>query len=128
MKRFLSKYNLVRLVGVVLLVLALLVGGIGFFTQHPRAEPSDFIADFYANLSSEFAGIALTILIIDYLNERRDDQRRRAQLIREMGSSNNAIALRAVAELRAEKWLFDGSLRLGSFIEADLANGSLNER
>ena len=106
-----NQINLVRAVGVGLLLLALIVGTVGFFSQYPRPEFADFVGDFYANISAEFASIALTVLLIDYLNERREDQRRKELLVRELSSTSNAIALRAVAELKAEGWLVDGSLQ-----------------
>jgi uncharacterized protein YjbI with pentapeptide repeats len=55
-------------------------------------------------------GIGIAVLLIDLANERRESERLKAQLIREMGSQDNGIALWAVEELRAHRWLFDGSL------------------
>ena len=54
------------------------------------------IGDFYANVSVDCLSIAFAILVIDRLNERRAERALKAQLIREMGSTDNGIALRAV--------------------------------
>jgi uncharacterized protein YjbI with pentapeptide repeats len=132
MKKFLSnlkrgEWLTAQSVGLLLLVLALVVGTAGYISQHP----GDFnllalAGDFYANISSELASIAITVLIIDTLNRRRDqrveERRTREQLIRQMGSQVNEVARRAVEELRAEGWLTDGSLQ-----EADLRVANLEE-
>ena len=123
----LKTMNITRLVGVIFLVLALLFGVSGFLNQHPgRVTFSDVVEDFYANISSELFSIATTVLLIDYLNERRESQRRKELLIRELGSASNAITLRAVAELKSEGWLADGSLHAASLVEANLNSAVLN--
>lgn len=64
------------------------------------------------NLGTEFAGGAVTFILLDeILGGSRRKAELKAQLIREMGSPDNGIALRAVNELRAHGWLMDGSLR-----------------
>jgi len=111
------KGNLVRAIGAVFLLLSLLVGWVGY-------RPGKFLEGFAANISTSLAGIAITVLIIDYLNERWreeiESQRLKSQLIREMGSPDSGIALRAVQELSASGFLTDGSL-----VEANLGNANL---
>lgn len=105
----------IRRIGLVALGVAVVFGFLGYRS----------LQDFLANASTELASIALTVLIIDYLNERRGEQQLKAQLIREMGGRDNGIALRAVEELRAHGWLTDGSLTGVYLIRANLEDADL---
>ncbi len=87
--------------------------------------PLRFFTDFAANIATEMASIAVTVLFIDYLNERRQNEQLKAQLIREMGASDNGIAHRAVRELRAYGWLTDGSLQGADLTQANLQGVNL---
>lgn len=115
----------VNRVGLLLLTLAIVSGVGGYLQQHPEGfDLAAFVADFYANVSTELTSIAITVLIIDALNRRRErlqgERDQRAQLIRELGSSVNEVAKHAAEELRARGWLTDGSLQ-----EADLRVANL---
>ncbi|MBE0691283.1 MAG: hypothetical protein IH587_14280, partial [Anaerolineae bacterium] len=71
----------------VLLILAVVSGVIGYASQHPGSfDLGEFLHDFYANISTEFASIAITVLIIDGLNGRRqrisEETREREQFMR----------------------------------------------
>lgn len=117
----------VQRVGVVLLTLALVSAVIGYAIDHPEGFTLEqFIVDFYANVSTELTSIAITVLIIDTLNRRREERigenREREQLTRQLGSSVNEVAKRAAEELRARGWLTDGSLQ-----ESDLRVANLEE-
>lgn len=107
----------VRRLGLLALVLAVALGVLGYRN----------IEDFLANASTELASIAITVLIIDFLNERRAEHQLKLQLIREMGSTDNAIALRAVKELRAHGWHEDGSLQGVALEKANLKGAELNK-
>ncbi|MBI5955136.1 MAG: pentapeptide repeat-containing protein [Chloroflexi bacterium] len=85
----------IRILGLIALFFAFLFALLGF----------DSVWEFLANMSVELTSIALTILIIDYLNEKRDDKHLKAQLIREMGSGDNGMVQRAYRELEARRWL-----------------------
>ena len=108
--------------------LFLLAAGVlaGFLHSYPETwRYADVIKDYYANASTELVGIALTVLLVDALYEYRQNSQLKEQLIREMHSPDNGIALRAVEELRAYNWLFDGSLKGVSLIRANLAGCNL---
>jgi uncharacterized protein YjbI with pentapeptide repeats len=91
-------------------------------------EPVDqLIEDFYANVTTDLLSIALTVLVIDAFNQRRETQRLKAQLIREMGSPDNGVALRAVEELRVCGWLENGALRGACLSQANLEGANLDE-
>ncbi len=63
-------------------------------------------SDGYAtNIYTEMLSIFVTILVLDRLNEWRNTQQLKKQLIREASSRDNSTALNAVDWLRSEKWL-----------------------
>jgi uncharacterized protein YjbI with pentapeptide repeats len=113
-----------------LLALALISGAAGYINQHPGGfDLTAFVGDFYANISAEFASIAITVLIIDGLNRRRDQRSAeindREQLTRQLGSNVNEVARRAAEELRARGWLTDGSLQSCDLRVANLEDAKL---
>ena len=117
-------------VGVVLLTLAVISGVSGYRSLHPGAfDIGKFLADYYANISTELTSIAITVLLIDTLNRRRDEHLGRLrdlqQLTRQLGSGVNEVAKRAAEELRAEGWLTDGSLQETDLRVANLENAKL---
>jgi hypothetical protein len=87
---------------------------------------NDIISDFYANVSVDALSIAFAILVIDRLNERRAEQELKAQLIREMGSPDNGIALRAVEELKARVWFMDAMMKGAYLYGANLLGAFLS--
>lgn len=129
-------------VGVVLLALALGSGLYGYGQIHGGPiQFGTFLSDFYANISSELASIAITVLIIDNLNRRREvreakaraEERKRQQeedlklaLLRRLASSVNAEAKRAAEELRDHGWLFDGTCVGANLTKADLKDAYLS--
>ena len=114
--------------GVILLIIGVLIGIGGFLFLHVgNWSLIKVIQDFYANFSTELISIALTVLIIEYLNRRRQEQSLKAQLVREMGSGDNGFALRAVAELKAHQWTIDGSLQAIDLSKANLRGAQLQQ-
>lgn len=97
------------------------IGGFRFLHGWSQIEfVEELTRDFYANFAAEFISIGITVLIIDKLNERHSDQKRKESLIRQMRNRDNGLASFAVDELAAETWLVDGSLN-----GADLRNANL---
>jgi uncharacterized protein YjbI with pentapeptide repeats len=123
------KWAPVHVIGILLLVASLVITILGYLNQHysyPMPKPLEyFITDFYANLSTEFISIAITVLIINQLYERSKLQKTKDQLIRQMGFAGNELARLAVDELRAHGWLEDGSLCRETFRYAKLSMASL---
>lgn len=121
------KWSATRVVGIIVLFASVLIGILGYINQHGNGIiPNPFIADFYANVATELASIAITVLIIDALIDRRETQRLKEQLIREMGSYDNGIALRAARELVYHGWHKDGSLRNVNLSGANLEGVDLS--
>ncbi len=121
--------HLVESFGMGLAVLSIIVVFGGYFStrswSNSVASIPDFVQEMFSNFGTELLSIAITILVVDYLNRRRqkvelDKQREeierqqekqmKDQLIRDMGGQSNDFALRAVRDLRSYGWLKDGSL------------------
>jgi hypothetical protein len=118
MRRVFTVFN----VGLILLILSFISGFIGYRHAHGSIPFSwqQFWTDYYANISAEFGSVAVTVLIIDQLNRRRQREEEKQRLIRQMGSKENGLALQAVEELRALEALKDGSLVSINLEEANL--------
>jgi uncharacterized protein YjbI with pentapeptide repeats len=132
---FMMRY-LIPIVGILMLFLALAFGFAGYVDQHVAQvfpQPfSDFLKDFYANLSSDFLFTATTILVINVIYDRQNREKEKHDLIFQMGSPNNDLAREAVRGLRANKrwrsnksWVEDGTLRDASFRGANLSRVDL---
>ncbi len=106
----------VRRFGVVLLLLSLISGIYGYSIHNRNPDGTvnwswrQFVTEYYANISSELGSVAVTVLIIDYLNDRRQKQEEKLRLIRQMGSTEHGLAMTAVEELKAMGATKDGSL------------------
>lgn len=117
--------NLVLVVGIILGFAGLVLSFGGHFVEYGMLDLDHLITDFYANAGSELISIAITIVVIDTLYQQRQRRQDKARLIREMGSGDRGVALRAVKELRAEKWFTDGTLRGAELWRTDLSLGQL---
>ena len=133
-----------QIVGILFLLTATLCGLLGYINQYFAVyltilgkhvdvyQDNPFIGDFYANIATELVSIAITVLIIDFLNERRIRGQLKSQLIRELGSKSQDFSVRAARELRYHGWLKDGSLH-GSDLgwarleTVDLSYASMNK-
>lgn len=79
-----------------------------------------FIKEIYANLSCELISIAVTILLINYLYEKREESSNKRRLIRELGSEDKGFTSRALKEIKELGYLADGTLN-----GADLSSANL---
>lgn len=85
---------------------------------------------YFTNLYTEMISIAVTVFVLNLLARWREEARHRTDLLFRMGSRVNAEAVRAVEELRRNRWLFEGwanGARLGraNLQTANLSNASL---
>lgn len=85
-----------------------------------------FLRDVYANLGVELMSIAITVLVVDRLNERQTVREHKWELITQMGSPDHAFAIEAVRIVRMKGWLQDGSLTGADFSKADLHDADLS--
>ncbi len=117
-----------RVAALLLGVLGVLIGFGGYLYRYCDCQGwpnlvsgwDQLFLDFYANAATTFVGFTVAVLTIDLLNERRVDKQLKAQLIREVRSTDNALAIRAVEELFAHGWAFDGSLQGANLLGANL--------
>jgi|GEM_PF-2361156 len=76
----------------------------------------------WQNFATEMIGAILTFALFEMLINANN---RQETLIRQMGSGDNATALNAVNELRADGYLFDGTLQGKTLENASLTGANL---
>jgi len=106
----------------VLFVLGLTITISGNINQYGGLDLSRLYPDIYSNAGTELISIALTVLIIDQLYQRRAGREEIKRLLREVSSKDNATALRAVEELRDR-----GLIAKGILAGADLKYANLED-
>lgn len=117
--------------GFLLVILAIVVILGGALLQYNDSISIRSLAiDLWANVGTELISIAITVLIIDALNRRRDKQAEERQekrrLFRELKSELPAVALRAIEEMRANGWTSDGTLAESNLSGANLSGTKLS--
>jgi|CXWK01.1.fsa_nt_gi hypothetical protein len=119
--------NLLR-AGVVLFFLSLAVWAITL-NHHDRviahSEPWLWLTTALVSVGPELAGIVIGVVTIDYLNERRQDEQLKGQLILQLGSKHNDVTDTALRVLTARGWLYDGSLSDAFLVTANLSGAEL---
>lgn len=109
---------------------------LGVLFQPFLSSVSTDVNAFLQDIVPEAVGIVFTVLIIDRLYQRREQEREKRELkvrlLRELGSRVNEVAKRASEELREQGWLMDGSLReiwleLANLEDAHLPLADLSE-
>lgn len=119
----------VRRVAVLFLFLASILVLLGYLNRQGLVIsfiPNWFISDFYANISTDLLSIAITVLIIDGLNQQRLDEKEKSSILLELGSRNNSTALDALQIVRTRGWHSDGSMKGINLYRANLEKGFLN--
>ena len=105
------------------------ITGLGHVIQRTTLDEGPAIgargADVYVNVVIALASIAIALLVINSLNQRSAEEQLKAKLIRELGNTDHGIALQALRELRARRWLEDGSLRGANLMRANLRRAYL---
>jgi len=102
----------------------LVVAG-GYSATQGAFDWTTFVRDVYSNFGSELISIALTVIVIETLNNRRAERERKEELILQMGSPNNGFAVEAVRVLTQKGWLQDGSLWRANLRDANLQSAHL---
>lgn len=83
--------------------------------------------DLSSNLLSEYAGILVTITVIDALNAWRIDQKEKESLILSFTSPNKLVATEAARVLRIKGWLTNGSIKDVLFQRTSLDQAELHQ-
>lgn len=112
----------VRFIGAFLFLLGLVITVVGHINQYDALIVTQLFTDLYANLGAELLSIAVTVLIIDQLYQRRETKQQTERLLREIRSKENSIALRALEELKAL-----GLVDRGVLVAADLKYANLQD-
>ncbi len=84
------------------------------------------LVDILPNLATDLFIIAITILLIDTIYKKQSDLEVKKVLIAQLGSNNAIISTKALLELRARNWLYDGSLQKAFLLKADISDGSFD--
>jgi len=79
------------------------------------------------SLGPSLAGIVIAAVTIEALAERRQEQERKAQLIRQLGSKYRDVTEMALIELNHKGWLEDGALIRANLKRADLSGAHLTK-
>ena len=118
-QRFKGWWNLPRGIG-----LAAVIVGLAHYSPLP-ALPMPRLIQLHTDLAPELIGIGITLILIDWAVERRQREELKRQLIRQMGSNIRDVAVPAARELAHYEWLYDGTLKGASLVEADLSAAQL---
>lgn len=84
-----------------------------------------FLLSSLVSLGPELAGIAIGVILIDFLNEKRQSKELQKQLLRQMSSKHNDVADAAINELAYYGWLVDGSMKNVNLLHAALESSNL---
>lgn len=119
--------------GTIVLILVL-IGAVLFADIEPRINQIIAgLSGYLTNVYTEILSVVVTILILDRRAQHREEQRRiterNQRLIREIGSRDNATALKALREARGLDLLRgdDGLLRYTDLRRADLSRADLRD-
>lgn len=126
MIHWLGEWLTIGKVGVFLLFIAVPGGILNYLLNHPRGGNwLGIVEEFYANLSWELTGIAVTILLIDRLYQRAEMKREQSQLLRQLHSHDHNIVLQALDLLRINGWLEEGLLININLADTNLQRANL---
>lgn len=121
----------IKFIGVIFLLFAVFTGWLGYQVEYRSLILIPFFQDvfieYYSSVAVELASLGFTILILDFLYEIRDAESRKENLILQLSSSNNGLALDACRNLLAIGAFYDGSLRGAILIDANLEGAFLHK-
>lgn len=90
-----------------LVLLALLIGVIGFYVRYHFPHPEEIDHWFYAfliDLAPEMVGMAFAVVVIDELNQRRLEQQEKDRLFAQVKSPVRDMAVEALRLIREKDW------------------------
>jgi hypothetical protein len=120
------EWDTVEKLGVLIVETAVLFILVGHYIEYSAIfHAKELLIDLYTNIGSELIGMAITILIIDRLNKKRDETNYKSQLIRQICSHYNPIALEAAKELSVIGAFNDGTLAGRDMCKANLQDVEL---
>lgn len=120
----------------VLMMLAVLLGALGFYVRYHFPNPEEihnWFWSFVIDLTPEMVGMAFTIVVIDELNQRRLDQQEKERLFAQIKSPVRDIAVEALRLIKENNWLsqvlekYDYDFAGSQWERADLQEAHLQE-
>lgn len=90
-----------------LLVLAVVIGIIGFYVRYLFPDPTvidNWLLGFLLDLAPEMVGMAFTVVVIDELNQIRIEQQHKREIIEELRSPVRDVAVEALRLVRKNGW------------------------
>ena len=110
-----------------LFAFAITLSVFGYIQVHGAFNMLAILNDFYANVSTEFISIVITVLFVDRLSRERERERDlRNSLMQAITSGNNDSIRHAIYEMGKKGWLRDESLVGLRLRKVDLRAASLN--
>lgn len=91
-------------------IMAIVIAVVGYRMLYVLKWNSVIISDFYANVATEMLSIAVTVLIIDRLYQRRSKREEIRRVCRQMASPDEQFAREAVRLASEERWFRNGSM------------------
>lgn len=88
-------------------ILAVIVGVIGFYVRYLFPEPNvidNWLMSFLIDLAPEMVGMAFTVVVIDELNQIRIEQQYKQELFAQLHSPVRDVAVEALRLVRANGW------------------------
>ncbi len=119
---FVKWWTITKILGFV----SLLLGVSGLLVGYIPPLANKGVEDIRQRISPTLFGIGVTVLLIGTANEQLATREEKKRLISQMGSQDHGFALEAVRLLRARGWLYDGSLRNASLMEANLDGADMD--
>lgn len=108
------------------LAIAVIIGLFGYLFEHKLIfNFTTFSNAFYANISTELISISITVLVIERLIRKREENELKRQLVRELRSTDSAITMRALDELNARGWSIEGVIRRAHLLRANFKGAYL---
>lgn len=87
---------------------------------------ADGIEHLPGNLAPEAIGIAVTVLVIDWLYSRQTEESEKRRILGQISSPSNDFALEALRLARKQGWLSDGLLKGADLTYANLSGAYLD--
>ena len=92
---------------------------------HPEWTLKDLTTDFYANLAMDMISLGVTVLLIDWLYDRRSKLEEKQRIIKQLRSPSAEFAKEALGIVTEKGWSRDGSLKGARLAHANLAGADL---
>ena len=108
--------------GVVILLVGFVLGAEWF-------KNGENYTDFFMNIYTEVFSIGITVVVLDRINEYRDEQRLKQRLVGESGSKSNETAKSAIDWIQRENWMKgeDSLLKGANLSGANLDKAELHD-